>query len=64
MIHPDEAHRPNGRSCALDGDALRDYAAERLAAFKRPREIRFVDSLPRNALGKILKQELTRGLGR
>jgi malonyl-CoA/methylmalonyl-CoA synthetase len=38
--------------------ALLDFAAERLAPFKRPRAIHFVDTLPRNALGKVLKQEL------
>lgn len=38
--------------------ALLEFAAERLASFKRPRAIHFVDSLPRNALGKVLKQEL------
>ncbi len=35
------------------------YAAEQLAPFKRPRVVHFVDSLPRNALGKVLKHELT-----
>ncbi len=38
--------------------ALLEFAAERLAPFKRPRAIHFVDSLPRNALGKVLKREL------
>jgi malonyl-CoA/methylmalonyl-CoA synthetase len=37
---------------------LIEFAAERLAAFKRPRRVQFVDSLPRNALGKVLKHEL------
>ena len=41
-------------------DALLEFAAERLARFKRPRAIHFVDSLPRNALGKVLKRELVR----
>jgi malonyl-CoA/methylmalonyl-CoA synthetase len=39
-------------------EPLLAFAAERLAAFKRPRLVRFVDSLPRNALGKVLKHEL------
>ena len=38
---------------------LMDYAADQLAAFKRPRVVHFVDSLPRNAMGKVLKHELT-----
>ncbi len=38
--------------------ALLEFAAERLAPFKRPRALQFVDALPRNALGKVLKHEL------
>jgi malonyl-CoA/methylmalonyl-CoA synthetase len=38
--------------------ALNAFAAERLASFKRPRLFHFVDSLPRNALGKVVKHEL------
>jgi malonyl-CoA/methylmalonyl-CoA synthetase len=34
------------------------YAAERLAPFKRPRRVHFVDGLPRNALGKVVKGDL------
>jgi acyl-coenzyme A synthetase/AMP-(fatty) acid ligase len=32
--------------------------AGQLAPHKRPREVRFVDSLPRNAMGKIQKKRL------
>jgi malonyl-CoA/methylmalonyl-CoA synthetase len=35
------------------------HAAERLAPYKRPRVVRFVDALPRNALGKVLRTELS-----
>ena len=38
--------------------ALISYVAEQLSAHKRPREVRVVDSLPRNAMGKVLKKEL------
>src|SRR5579862_2797593 len=38
---------------------LAAHAAEQLAPFKRPKVIHFVDSLPRNALGKVVKHELT-----
>ncbi len=37
---------------------LTAYAAEQLAGYKRPRIVRFVDALPRNALGKIMKHDL------
>ncbi len=40
-------------------DTLIDYVAQQLSAHKRPREVRVVDSLPRNAMGKVLKKELT-----
>ena len=43
---------------ALDTDALLEYAAGELAPYKRPRAVRFVDELPRNALGKVLRHEL------
>ena len=34
------------------------FARERLANFKVPREVEFVDALPRNLGGKVLKTEL------
>ena len=44
------------------GDAepaeLIDYVAQQLSIHKRPREVRLVESLPRNAMGKVLKKEL------
>jgi malonyl-CoA/methylmalonyl-CoA synthetase len=42
-----------------DEDELRRFLADRLAAYKRPRSFRFVQSLPRNALGKVMKHELS-----
>ena len=42
----------------LDPQSLRDVAAAELAPFKCPREVRFVDALPRNAMGKVLRKEL------
>jgi malonyl-CoA/methylmalonyl-CoA synthetase len=41
-----------------DEGELLAFTAERLAPFKRPRLVRHVESLPRNALGKVLKHEL------
>jgi acyl-CoA synthetase (AMP-forming)/AMP-acid ligase II len=43
---------------AVDADELKSYVHDRLARFKTPREIVFVESLPRNATGKVLKREL------
>ncbi len=38
-----------------DPDALLAFAAEHLAPYKRPRRVRYVDALPRNALGKVVR---------
>jgi malonyl-CoA/methylmalonyl-CoA synthetase len=42
----------------LDEPRLRAYWAERLVDYQRPRQILFVDSLPRNSMGKVLRREL------
>ncbi|MGW4672997.1 acyl-CoA synthetase [Streptomyces sp. NPDC004324] len=42
----------------VSGDELVAHAREKLAAFKAPKRVLFVDELPRNASGKILKREL------
>ncbi|WP_339129187.1 acyl-CoA synthetase [Streptomyces sp. f51] len=39
---------------------LADHVALRLAPHKRPRTVRFLEALPRNDMGKILKRELPR----
>lgn len=41
-----------------DPQALIDFVAQELSVHKRPREVRVVESLPRNAMGKVLKKEL------
>lgn len=38
---------------------LIDFVAQQLSVHKRPREVRLVDSLPRNAMGKVQKKLLT-----
>jgi acyl-CoA synthetase (AMP-forming)/AMP-acid ligase II len=40
---------------------LAEHVARALAPHKRPREVRVLDALPRNDLGKVLKRELPRG---
>jgi acyl-CoA synthetase (AMP-forming)/AMP-acid ligase II len=44
----------------LAADAVRDYVRENLARFKVPREVEFVDELPRNTTGKIMRRDLKR----
>ena len=39
-------------------DGLADHVATLLAPHKRPREVHFLDELPRNAMGKVVKQRL------
>ena len=43
---------------ALTARDVLDHCAEHLAGFKTPKNIVFVDNLPRNASGKILKRDL------
>ncbi|MGD9764774.1 MAG: acyl-CoA synthetase [Candidatus Binatia bacterium] len=43
---------------ALDLGAVRTWAKERLAPYKVPSLLRVVDTLPRNAMGKVLKPEV------
>lgn len=45
----------------VSADALVEYCRSHLAGYKVPKSIRFVEALPRNAAGKILKRELRAG---
>jgi fatty-acyl-CoA synthase len=49
-------------SALREADVLRLFEG-RLARFKHPRRVVFLDSLPKNALGKVQKPELRRVLG-
>jgi malonyl-CoA/methylmalonyl-CoA synthetase len=42
----------------LDAARLREFWEQRLVAYQRPVDVCFVESLPRNAMGKILRREL------
>lgn len=46
------------RSEALTEEDVRSYVRENLARFKVPREVTFLDELPRNPTGKVLKRAL------
>ncbi len=52
FVVPVEAAGP-----ALRADLVA-WCAARLAPYKRPRDVRWVDGIPRNALGKVLRHEL------
>jgi acyl-CoA synthetase (AMP-forming)/AMP-acid ligase II len=43
---------------AVGGDELQAFCAAHLADYKRPRQVTFVDELPRNATGKVMKHLL------
>jgi fatty-acyl-CoA synthase len=43
---------------AVSEEDLKAHVKEHLAGYKAPREVEFVEELPRNATGKILKREL------
>lgn len=62
---PDERHGEEitafvipGPGATVSADELSEWCKERLAAFKYPRSIEFVTTLPMTATGKILKREL------
>ena len=42
----------------LTEEDVKDYVRDNLARYKVPREVVFIDELPRNPTGKVLKREL------
>ena len=44
-------------------DELKEYVRDNLARYKVPREFVFIDELPRNPTGKVLKRELAEDTG-
>ena len=48
----------------VTGEELRAWCGDRLARYKVPREVRFVEELPRSTMNKILKDELAATLER
>jgi fatty-acyl-CoA synthase len=44
----------------LDADGVKEFVRAGLARFKVPRDVIFLDTLPRNPTGKVLKRELAR----
>ena len=52
--------RTPGRAPRRREEELRDFVRERVAAYKYPRRVWFVDELPKGPTGKILKREIER----
>ncbi|WP_254076521.1 acyl-CoA synthetase [Streptomyces pacificus] len=52
---------PTDPASPPSGDELAGHVASQLAPHKRPRTVRFLDALPRNDMGKIMKRSLSRG---
>ncbi len=50
--------------CSTSAAALDTLCLDHIARFKRPKEYLFVDALPRNNYGKVLKTELRKSLAR
>ena len=48
-----------GREASVE--ELKDHVRANLARYKVPRDVLFIDELPRNATGKVLKRELAAG---
>jgi fatty-acyl-CoA synthase len=46
------------QDAGIDEDTIKGYVRDNLARYKVPREVIFLDELPRNPTGKILKREL------
>lgn len=45
-------------SSGVTAEALIDFCRDQVASYKKPRRIVFVDALPRNAMGKVVKHEV------
>jgi len=46
------------KGSSLDEQAVIEHTKALIAGYKKPKYVEFVDALPRNAIGKVLKNEL------
>ena len=51
------------RSESVGEEDLIDHCSQHLASFKRPRSVVFIDQLPRNVMGKVMKRDLREEYG-
>ena len=54
--------REESQACEKMKSELCGFVAERLSPYKQPREVRFVEAVPRTSSGKILRRELRKTL--
>ena len=52
------AHVVPTPGASLQVDELIDFCKQHLASFKKPKQVRIVEELPKNAYGKVLRREL------
>lgn len=48
----------SGAAAELDGADVVDFAAERVAPYKKVRAVQFIDEVPKSAAGKVLRKDL------
>jgi acyl-CoA synthetase (AMP-forming)/AMP-acid ligase II len=56
------ALRDGFASSTILGEELCAFVADRLTHYKQPRDVRFVESVPKTASGKILRRELRKSM--
>jgi fatty-acyl-CoA synthase len=52
------AYVVRAETSSLDEDGVRSYVRANLARYKVPRDVRFIDEMPRNPAGKVVKRRL------
>ena len=55
---PEVWQRYLDENATVTAEELMDFVKERIADYKRVREVEFIDKVPRTASGKILRREL------
>ncbi len=50
-------------ACATEQEII-EHCRTQIASYKKPKSVDFVDALPRNAAGKVLKTELRKKYGK
>ncbi len=48
--------------CCLESETVISFCKEHLHSWKCPKEVRFVEALPRNAMGKVMRKELEKSM--